>query len=101
MSKEEILELINAGFAPELIELEFNVPLEKINKYIKQQEKEERRRKANTQKATVQKKKSQDEEKKRKELKTSKPAHPINTSNTSKKQPTNNKTHFRYIKTKL
>ncbi len=30
--------------------------------------------------------------KKEKELKTSKPAHPINTSNTSKKQPTNNKT---------
>lgn len=39
MSKEEILELINAGFAPELIELEFNVPIEKINKYIKQEEK--------------------------------------------------------------
>ncbi len=89
MSKEEILELINAGFAPELIELEFNVPLEKINKYIKQEEKR-KEEEANTQKATVQKK-SQDEEKKRKELKTSKPAHPINTSNTSKKQPTNNK----------
>ena len=55
MSKEEILELINAGFAPELIELEFNVPLEKINKYIKQEEKR-KEEEANTQKATVQKK---------------------------------------------
>lgn len=54
MSKEEILELINAGFAPELIELEFNVPLEKINKYIKQEEKR-KEEEANTQKATVQK----------------------------------------------
>ena len=46
MSKEEILELINAGFAPELIELEFNVPLEKINKYIKQEEKRKEGQKA-------------------------------------------------------
>jgi len=58
MSKEEILELINAGFAPELIELEFNVPLEKINKYIKQEEKR-KEEEANAQKAAVQKK-SQD-----------------------------------------
>lgn len=39
MNKEEILELVQAGFAPELIELEFNIPLEKINKYINQEKK--------------------------------------------------------------
>lgn len=39
MNKDEILELIDAGFDPELIELEFGVPIEKINKFIKQEEK--------------------------------------------------------------
>lgn len=37
MGKEEILELIEAGFDPELIQLEFDIPIEKINKYIKQE----------------------------------------------------------------
>lgn len=71
MEKEEILELINAGFAPELIELEFNVPLEKINKYISQEEKR-KAAEAENQKAAQLKK--QHDDKKR------------STANTPKKQ---------------
>lgn len=36
MNKEEVLELINLGFEPKLIELEFGIPQEKIKEYINQ-----------------------------------------------------------------
>jgi len=40
MDKEEVLELINLGFKPELIELEFGIPQEKIREYIDEQNNE-------------------------------------------------------------
>lgn len=45
MNREEVLELIELGFEPELINLEFGVPIEKIKKFI-EQDKETREKKA-------------------------------------------------------
>ncbi|MGN1331048.1 MAG: hypothetical protein ACI4VN_06955 [Clostridia bacterium] len=39
MNREEVLELIELGFEPELINLEFSVPIEKIKKFIDQDKK--------------------------------------------------------------
>lgn len=51
MDKKEILELIDNGFNPEILALEFNVPIEKINKYLEQEKQKQVRKTVQTSKA--------------------------------------------------